>query len=44
MPIPAVGVARLWRVARQHGMDRRRFLQVLTAGGAAAVLAACGEA
>ena len=44
MPIPAVGVARLWRVARQHGMDRRRFLQALTAGGAAAVLAACGEA
>ena len=43
MPIPAVGVARLWRVARQHGMDRRRFLQALTAGGAAAVLAACGE-
>ena len=35
--------ARLWRLARQHGLDRRRFLQALTAGGAAAVLAACGE-
>ena len=37
-------VAGLWRFARQHGMDRRRFFQALTAGGAAAVLAACGEA
>ena len=43
MPIPAIGVARLWRVARRHGMDRRRFLLALTGGGAAAVLAACGE-
>ncbi len=43
MPIPAIGVARLWRIARRHGMDRRRFLRALTAGGAAAVLAACGE-
>ncbi len=43
MPIPAAGVARLWRIARQHGMDRRRFLLALTGGGAAAVLAACGE-
>jgi DMSO/TMAO reductase YedYZ molybdopterin-dependent catalytic subunit len=37
------GVARLWHRARQRGLDRRRFVQVLTAGGAAAVLAACGE-
>ena len=37
-------VARLWGLARQHGLDRRRFLRALTAGGAAAVLAACGEA
>lgn len=44
MPIPVAGVARLWRFARQHGMDRRRFFQALAAGGAAAVLAACGEA
>ena len=36
-------VAGLWRFARRQGMDRRRFLQALTAGGAAAVLAACGE-
>ena len=36
-------VARLWGLARQHGLDRRRFLLALTAGGAAAVLAACGE-
>ena len=37
------GAAQLWRMARQRGMHRRRFLQALTAGGAAAVLAACGE-
>ena len=43
-PMPTPGVARLWRVARQHGMDRRRFFQALMAGGAAAVMAACGEA
>ena len=36
-------VSGLWRFARRQGMDRRRFLQALTAGGAAAVLAACGE-
>ena len=36
-------VARLWRFAQRQGMDRRRFLHVLTAGGATAVLAACGE-
>ena len=36
-------VARLRGLARQHGLDRRRFLLALTAGGAAAVLAACGE-
>ncbi len=32
---------RLWRLARGSGMSRRRFLQLLAAGGAAAVLAAC---
>ena len=36
-------VSELWRLARRQGMDRRRFLQALTAGGAAAVLAACGD-
>ncbi|MDE2867811.1 MAG: sulfite oxidase [Chloroflexota bacterium] len=36
-------VSGLWRFAQRQGMDRRRFLQALTAGGAAAVLAACGE-
>ena len=42
-PTPTLGVARLWRIARRHGVGRRRFLQALTAGGAMAVLAACGE-
>lgn len=32
---------RLWRLASARGMDRRRFLGLLLAGGAAAVLAAC---
>ena len=32
---------RLWRLASAHGIGRRRFLQLLAAGGAAAVLAAC---
>ena len=32
---------RLWSLARGSGMSRRRFLQLLAAGGAAAVLAAC---
>ena len=32
---------RLWRLARGSGMSRRRFLVLLSAGGAAAVLAAC---
>ena len=36
-------VSGLWRFARRQGMDRRRFFQALAAGGAAAVLAACGE-
>ena len=31
----------LWSFARGSGMNRRRFLQLLAAGGAAAVLAAC---
>ncbi len=37
----AADTARLWRLARGRGMDQRRFLQLLAAGGAAAVLAAC---
>ena len=32
---------RLWQLASARGMDRRRFLGLLLAGGAAAVLAAC---
>ena len=31
----------LWQFARGRGMSRRRFLRLLTAGGTAAVLAAC---
>ena len=31
----------IWRLARESGMSRRRFLQLLAIGGAAAVLAAC---
>ncbi len=31
----------MWQLAREIGMSRRRFLQLLSAGGAAAVLAAC---
>ena len=31
----------LWLVARSSGISRRRFLQLLSVGGAAAVLAAC---
>ena len=31
----------LWQFARGRGMTRRRFLQVLSAGGTAAVLASC---
>lgn len=33
--------AKLWRLARGRGIGRRRFLQLLSAGGAAAVLTAC---
>ena len=32
---------RLWRLASAHGIGRRRFLQLLAAGGASAVLAVC---
>ncbi|MXZ87876.1 MAG: sulfite oxidase [Dehalococcoidia bacterium] len=32
----------LWNLAERRGMPRRRFLQLLVAGGATAVLAACG--
>ena len=32
---------RLWELARAHGMGRRMFLQLLSFGGAAAVIAAC---
>ncbi len=34
---------RLWDLVRERGMDRRRFLQLLSVGGAAAVLAACTD-
>ena len=34
--------APLWTLAHRRGMGRRRFLQLLVAGGATAVLAACG--
>ena len=37
----AAEAARLWPLARGRGMDQRQFLQLLAAGGAAAVLAAC---
>ena len=37
----AAEAARIWPLARGRGMDQRRFLQLLSAGGAAAVLAAC---
>ena len=33
----------LWRWASSRGLSRRRFLSLLLAGGAAAVLAACGD-
>ena len=33
----------LWDLARHHGITRRRFLSLLALGGAAAVLAACGQ-
>ena len=32
---------RLWQLAYERGISRRRFLQLLSVGGAAAVLAAC---
>lgn len=34
--------SQLWHYAVQHGMSRRRFLQLLSTSGAAAVLVACG--
>ena len=34
---------KLWESARAHGITRRRFLALMSAGGAAAVLAACGD-
>ncbi|MDE2993404.1 MAG: twin-arginine translocation signal domain-containing protein, partial [Chloroflexota bacterium] len=37
----AAEAARLWPLARGRGMYQRQFLQLLAAGGAAAVLAAC---
>ena len=33
----------LWNLAQHHGITRRRFLSLLALGGAAAVLAACGD-
>ena len=41
-PNPPPDPAALWAFARGRGMSRRRFLQLMVAGGAAAVLAACG--
>ena len=38
----APGPDRLWTLADRRGMPRRRFLRLLAAGGATAVLAACG--
>ncbi len=32
----------LWELVRARGMDRRQFLKLMAAGGAAAVLSACG--
>ncbi len=32
----------LWDLVRSRGMERRRFLQLMMAGGTSAVLAACG--
>lgn len=32
----------LWEFVQSRGMERRRFLQLMMAGGASAVLAACG--
>lgn len=31
----------LWQQAKRHGIERRRFMQLLSLGGAAAVLSAC---
>ncbi len=39
---PALDHDSLWRLANRHGIDRRTFLSILMAGGATAVLAACG--
>lgn len=36
-----VWLMRLWESARERGIGRRMFLQLLAAGGAAAVIAAC---
>ena len=33
---------RLWALAKSGGLSRRRFLRLLSLGGAAAVLSACG--
>ena len=41
-PEPPPSAASLWAFASERGMGRRRFLQLMVAGGAAAVLAACG--
>ena len=43
-PRPAEGswdAERLWEVVSAQGMDRRQFLRLMVAGGAAAVVAAC---
>ncbi len=37
----AAAAVQLWQFVRRQGMDQRRFLQLFSVGGAAAVLAAC---
>ena len=41
-PQVATGEQALWGIAQSHGINRRRFLTLLVAGGTAAVLSACG--
>ncbi len=41
--VDSAETGRLWELVRERGMGRRRFLQLLSVGGAAAVLAACTD-
>ena len=43
LPKTPPGTPSLWEFAKAQGMDRRRFLRLLLAGGATAVLAACAD-